>query len=313
MNLLAMNSMSNLPNSIAEKVYQVFHINVFTQQTYSGNSATVVWRSNGLTDKQMQKLAREFNTPESIFINIDNNALSLKFYTPIQEVDACGHGSIAAAYVAFKILKNHGETLVFSTNIGDISLTSNSIDEHSFEVKLTVAIPKIEANIDIPQNIVNSLTSGNIDMINAYVVDTGIGKNRLLLQCQTKEQLLSLAPNFSDLLLALEEIDLFSVFVFSLDNKAYTQVSARMFAPGIGINEDPVNGNSSVALAGVIFNICKNSDLKCPDSYDVHQGESVNRLGKTIVHIYHDSFSIFKVELVGNVVELYNYNLAKLP
>jgi PhzF family phenazine biosynthesis protein len=302
------------PSGIQQNGYQVFHLNVFTQQIYSGNSATVVWRSNGLSTKHMQTLAREFNTPESIFVNIDNNKLSLRFYTPIQEVDSCGHGTIAAAYVTYKMLDNHGGSLVFNTKVGHIRVNSNKIGDLAFDLKFTVAIPKLEACIDVPKNIVNSLSRlNNVDIINAYIVDTGADKKRLLLHCKNKSQLLSITPNFSELLLALEEMNLFSVFVFSLDNKANSQVSARMFAPGIGINEDPVNGNSSVALACIIFYLCKNSDLKCPDSYDVHQGESVNRLGKASVHLHHDSCSILKVELVGSVVELYNYNLINLP
>jgi PhzF family phenazine biosynthesis protein len=212
------------------------------------------------------------------------------------------------------MLNNHRETLVFSTKVGNISINSNKIDDLVFELKFAVAIPELEACIDIPQNIANSLSNiENVDVLNAYIVDTGTDKNRLLLHCKSKSQLLSITPNFTELLLALEEMNLSSIFVFSLDNKSFSQVSARMFAPGIGINEDPVNGNSSVALACVIFYLCKKSDLKCPDSYDVHQGESVNRLGKTSVHLHHDSCSISEVELVGTAIELYNFNLTKVP
>jgi PhzF family phenazine biosynthesis protein len=301
--------MNNLPE-IQQKTYQVFHINVFTQQIYSGNSATVIWRSNGLSDKQMQLLAREFNTSESVFVSIINHELFVRFFTPIQEVASCGHGTIAAAYVAEKMLNRTITTLVLNTTVDNIKLSS--VNEQYPEYKFKVPIPILEACIDIPQNIITSLSNIDVNMLDAYIVNTGSGKNRLLIRCKDESQLLSLSPNFSQLLFDLNKLNLFSVFVFSIDNQEYTQVSARMFAPNIGINEDPVNGNSSVALSCVIYSICKSTGIECPKKYHVNQGKAVNRKGKTTIHLQYDHNSIRKVELSGAVVELYNFNLPKL-
>ena len=299
--------MNNFPNPIHQKAYQVFHINVFTQKTYNGNSATVIWRSNGLRDKQMQKLAREFNTPESIFVSLVNDELWLRFFTPTQEVANCGHGTIAAAYVAEEMLKHASTRTIFSTTGGNIEV--QRINKQAREYKFEVPVPTLEACIEAPKNVIDALTSIDVDMHGAYVVNTGSGKNRLLLRCKSEAQLLSLKPNFSQLLLVLEKLNLFSVFVFTLDNQKCTKVSARMFAPNIGINEDPVNGNSSVALSCVIYEICKNNQVECPRKYNVYQGRAVDREGQTSIHLHYDTGSITKVELSGTAVELYHYSL----
>jgi len=298
--------MNNPIKSFQKEAYQVFHINVFTQKKYSGNSATVVWRSNELCEQQMQLLAREFNTPESIFVSLVNDDLFVRFFTPTQEVSSCGHGTIAAAYVAKKMLGNILPSLVFNTVKGNIKV--NEIDEKYPEFKFEALVPIIEACIEIPKNITDTLTKSNIDFMEAYIVNTGLGKNRLLLRCKNVSQLLSLCPNFSLLLIGLSRLNLCSIFVFSLDNKKCSKVSGRMFAPNIGINEDPVNGNSSVALACVIYHLCKRNEIQCPTKFDVYQGKAVNREGKTSIHLHYDANAIRKVELSGTAVELFTYN-----
>ena len=71
------------PRQKSQPAYLIYHLNVFAKQAYSGNAATVIWQSNGLNKHQMQTLAREFNTPESVFIaRSDQDQLSLRFFTP---------------------------------------------------------------------------------------------------------------------------------------------------------------------------------------------------------------------------------------
>ena len=151
------------------------------------------------------------------------------------------------------------------------------------------------------------------EFFNSYIVNTGGDIKRLLIHCKDEEQLLSLTPNFTALLESLNKLNLFSVFVFSINSTNFTDISARMFAPNIGINEDPVNGNSSIALSCVIADICNKNEVKPPLRYDVHQGKSLNKQGKTTVLLEFDNSFLVKVELAGCVVELYNHDLTKLP
>lgn len=151
--------MNNFPISIQQKAHQVFHINVFTQHAHSGNSATVIWLSSGLCDSQMQLLAREFNTPESIFLSIVNDELFVLFFTPTQEVSSCGHGTIAAAYVADKKLNSSSTALVLNTTVGRIKV--RGVNDHYQEYMFEVPVPTLEACIDVPKSIIASLT--NID------------------------------------------------------------------------------------------------------------------------------------------------------
>ena len=314
--------MTYLSESKTQTMCRVFHINVFTQQAYSGNIATVVWQNNDLSNNTMQILAREFNTPETIFIKLDErnkDELFLRFFTPTQEVPSCGHGTIAAAHVANTLHKTPLEDLTFKTATKNTQiyqdqqkvLNQQATKENIPTYRFKVPIPKLERIVEISQDLVSVFN--NVNLINAYIVSTGAGKSRLLLHCKNKDELLALTPNFNQLLLSLEPLDVFSVFVFSIDNNNYSKISARMFAPAIGINEDPVNGNSSVALSCVIFSICKSKGIKCPNNFEVEQGESIGRMGKVIVHLQYNVDSLLNVEMAGQALDLYNYKLTKLP
>jgi PhzF family phenazine biosynthesis protein len=303
------------PESNSKITYQVFHINVFTQQTYSGNGATVVWQSNGLLGNTMQILAREFNTSETIFIALNDvndsnkNELTLRFFTPTQEVPSCGHGTIAAAHVANLMLAIPLEEIVFKTPVAKITLQLNQ--KGSPKYKFEMPVPKLENTMGVPQSIINAFNE--LDINKAYIVSTGSGENRLLLHCKNKTQLLGLIPDFPQLVISLKALDVSSVFIFTIDNSSYSKISARMFAPNIGINEDPVNGNSSVALSSVIFSICKDNGLKCPNTFTVQQGQSMNRSGTVTINLTYNSDSLLNVEMAGHAVELYTYQLTKLP
>lgn len=83
------------------KKYRIYQIDSFTKELFTGNPAGVVTNADGLSDTQMQQIARELNNSETAFIfssNIDNYDIHVRFFTPTNEVPICGHATIAAHY-----------------------------------------------------------------------------------------------------------------------------------------------------------------------------------------------------------------------
>ncbi|WP_331463166.1 PhzF family phenazine biosynthesis isomerase [Konateibacter massiliensis] len=84
------------------KKYRVYQVDSFTRQRFHGNPAGVVSNADGLTEDQMQRIARELNNSETAFIfspNSDDHDVEVRFFTPTTEVPLCGHATIAAHYV----------------------------------------------------------------------------------------------------------------------------------------------------------------------------------------------------------------------
>ncbi len=84
------------------KRYQIYQVDVFTQEKFQGNPAGVVLDAEGLDVNQMQNIAREINCSETAFIfppESSNHDFRVRYFTPTTEVPVCGHATIAALYV----------------------------------------------------------------------------------------------------------------------------------------------------------------------------------------------------------------------
>lgn len=119
----------------------------FTDEMFKGNPAGVVLGTADLSVEEMQKIAREFNYHETVFIVTDTEVLKVRFFTPKEEVDLCGHATIA--YVTALIergilkLKEGKNILKVQTNLGQLPIVINSIGDN-LEIMMYQASPKIE-------------------------------------------------------------------------------------------------------------------------------------------------------------------------
>ncbi len=84
------------------KTYRLYQIDSFTRERFHGNPAGVVPNADGLTEEQMQRIAREMNNSETAFIFSSASPdydVEVRFFTPTTEVPLCGHATVAAHYV----------------------------------------------------------------------------------------------------------------------------------------------------------------------------------------------------------------------
>lgn len=99
-----------------------YQIDAFAERAFEGNPAAVCPLESWLDDRIMQAIAEENNLSETAFLVPSGNCFDLRWFTPVSEVDLCGHATLAAAHVLFDILGYAGRTITFATRSGDLSV-----------------------------------------------------------------------------------------------------------------------------------------------------------------------------------------------
>jgi PhzF family phenazine biosynthesis protein len=210
---------------------QTFIVDAFTDKPYSGNPAGVCILDNELPDELLVKIAREINHSETAFILKQKNIYSLRWFTPKTEVSLCGHATLATAHVLYEIGLHEIDKLI-------------EFDTKSGVLKARISNEMIE--LDFPQLFVDKCESNEIIEKAFDIKPIYIGKNdkRYLIEIENIEKLKQIKPDFQ----LLQKSDRGGFMISSQSHDKFDFYS-RFFAPGVGINEDPVTGSSHCYLA----------------------------------------------------------------
>jgi len=204
----------------------IFIIDAFTDQQFKGNSAAVVPLNEWLEPEFMQKIALENNLSETAFIKeVSKNKYEIRWFSPMVEIDFCGHATLAASFVLFNHFNCTGEIEYLTQNVG--SLTVVQLNDNRIEMSFPIQSP--ESIESIPDNLINGLSIRPIEVLKnrqAYFAIMASEDDVLNITYQS-EQLKQLAP--------------FDVVVTAKGEK-YDFVS-RYFWPANGGDEDPVTGS----------------------------------------------------------------------
>jgi len=271
--------------------YQIYQVDSFTNELFKGNPAGVVTNADGLTDKQMQNIARELNNSETAFIlnSADNtHEVWIRFFTPSNEVPSCGHATIAAHYI--RSMLNNYESRTVIQKIGAGILPVEIIKENQ-DYKIIMTQGKIEfenpLNENIKRNIIEALQLTENDINKSCPVQiVSTGHSKVLIGINSQKALDSLKPNMDALSKISKEIKCKGYFVFTFDsNEKGILTKGRMFAPAIGINEDPVTGNANGPLGAYLVQHKLVKTNGKTFSFKGKQGEAINRHGIVEVEV----------------------------
>lgn len=211
---------------------RIFTVNAFTDKPFSGNPAGVCVLDYEISNEQYLLIAREINYSETAFIIGTNNGYKIRWFTPKVEVDLCGHATLAAA----KILCN----LEYCDPKKDIEFNSKS-------GLLNAKMNKDKIELDFPQILVNDTVSNEIieKAFNIKPIYIGKNDNRYLIEINDYKDLLAIKPNYE--MLKLSDLGRFIITVKS--NVPDFDFISRYFAPGVGVQEDPVTGTAHCYLS----------------------------------------------------------------
>jgi len=262
-------------------IVDFFQVDSFTDKPYSGNPAAVCILNDNPTEEWMKFVAREMNLSETAFIvPKSDNSFDLKWFTPLKEVDLCGHATLAAAHILWEknILKTN-ENVRFQTRSG--LLTCKKINN------------RIE--MDFPAEEVKDATAPDELIEGLKINPLYVGKNRFgyLVEVESEEIVNNLNPELD----LLKKVDMLGVAVTSRsDSEKYDFVS-RFFAPAYGIDEDPVTGSSHCCLAPYWSKkLGKNELDACQTSK--RRGELSLRLVDDRVFIIGDAITVFEGKIL---------------
>lgn len=264
----------------------IFQVDAFSDKPFGGNPAGVVLDAQNLTDEQMQNIAKEMNLSETVFVTgYQGDFFELRFFTPVCEVDLCGHGTIATFYTLVKEgyiekLNNGIKTLYQRTKAGELSVDivfkNGEVDSVIMEQTTPKDIRKLEDLTYICEAM--RIKTKDIGVINKLVypeiISTGLPD--IILPIKEKSVLDNLSIDMKALAKISEDLKVVGVHAFHLPEINSDVVYTRNFAPLVGIDEEAATGTSNGAL---IYFLVKNNLLK-KDEILSYQGYSMNRPSK---------------------------------
>ena len=210
---------------------RIVQVDAFTNRPFAGNPAAVCVLDQPKPDQWMRDVAREMNLFETAFLTPQNGGFRLRWLTPAVEVDLCGHATVASAHVLWQ--DGHlpaGRQARFHTRSGLLLA-----DPRGEWIELDFpAKPAVEA--EAPTRLLPAL---------GLVQARFVGRNAFdyLVEVDSEETLRALAPDHG----TLRKVPVRGVIVTAPARAEFDFVS-RFFAPGSGIDEDPVTGSAHTAL-----------------------------------------------------------------
>lgn len=286
--------------------YRVYQVDAFTKNQFEGNPAGVVPNADGLSGAQMQSIARELNNSETAFIfspTAPDHDVRIRFFTPTMEVPTCGHATISAHYV--RAVENNLPTCTVQQRIGIGILPVDIVKEASgYKVIMTQGAVEISQPItgDNRNSILKALGLSDPDLDDRCpILTTSTGSSKVMIGIKSRDKLNSLSPDLNGLKNISRGIGSNGYFVFTLnfaDNDIFSH--GRMFAPAMGIPEDPVTGNANGPLGAYLVH----HELLKPTGETVtfrgRQGEAMGRPGTVEVTVDVKAGNPVRVKVCGD-------------
>jgi PhzF family phenazine biosynthesis protein len=216
-------------------VLKIFLADAFSEKPFGGNPAGVCLLENPVEDRWMQQVAMEMNQAETAFLLPENGQYRLRWFTPLAEVDLCGHATLASAHILWEqgIMEADRE-IRFFTRSG--LLLANRREDGWIQLDFPLETPSA---CSTPEGLEEALGAKPV-----YV-----GRNRMdyFIEVESEDILTALQPDFGK----LKRIAVPRGFIVT-SRSGRSQESAdfvsRCFFPSLGIDEDPVTGSAHCAL-----------------------------------------------------------------
>lgn len=214
-------------------------VDAFSERPFSGNPAAVCLLSEPRDDDWMQSVAAEMNLAETAFlVRRAAGGYDLRWFTPLVEVDLCGHATLASAHVLWEQRReDRAQPLQFYTRSGRLTALCRRDD----------GIQRIE--MDFPSQAATACEApeGLLEPLHLEATDVQwVGRNSTdyLVALASEEAVRHVAPNFG----RLAQVPARGVIVTAQTPDADYDFVSRFFAPAAGIDEDPVTGSAHCCL-----------------------------------------------------------------
>ena len=286
---------------------EILKVDVFTDELYMGNPASLVLEADDVDEVQMQRIAFELGSPATVFALRSRKAdLRLRYFSAHDEEQLSGHGTIGAVWCLAE-RKAFGEVTGgrqrIETNAGILPFTIEGDVDGPKKIWMTQKRPMFASEGDIKE-IASALGTG-VDSL--FHDEFPIGRASTGLPClivpiKSIEVIGKLEPRRDELTALSRELDVAGIYAFTwgvLDQESTAH--ARFFAPHPDLQEDAASGLPAGAL-GAYF--VENEFIQ-RDRYDsivIEQGHWMGRPSKIFVKVEKRGPAIHKVEVGGSAI-----------
>ncbi len=262
-------------------------LDVFTDRPFGGNPLAVFPEAAGISDTEMQSIAREFNLSETVFIlpGTDGADANLRIFTPAFEMPFAGHPTVGSALVLAR--ENRiGATATLNVKSGPMAITvADGV------ATITAPRPAHTVTSPAPDAVAVAsalgLESGDVLAGNQSPIICSAGVNFLFACVVDRAALARARPGTPD-------GDTVGTALLALDESAENIIHVRMFAPGAGVAEDPATGSAAAALPAYL----RHMGLEKP-AFLVHQGDDMGRPSRIAVTVTTDDSGADRVQIGG--------------
>lgn len=204
-----------------------YHIDAFAGQVFAGNPAGVCLLDAWIEDPILQSIAAENSVPETAFLVQAGDHYELRWFTPMVEIDLCGHGTLASAFAVFEYVNPEARQVVFQTKSGRLTVErQGDLLMMDFPTRRPKPCPPPE----------------HINKIMGIPPTQTLLARDLLVVYENEDQVHRLKPDLA----GVAALDCFGVIATAPGKRS--DFVSRFFAPAVGIPEDPVTGSAHCTL-----------------------------------------------------------------
>jgi trans-2,3-dihydro-3-hydroxyanthranilate isomerase len=249
-----------------------FTVDVFTDRQFGGNPFAVFPDAKNLSAEQMQAIAAEFNLAETTFVlppqNLEHTA-QVRIFTPRAEMPFAGHPNVGTAFVLAQLGECHGrplagDTMAFEEIAGLVRM--DILKQASTITGARLASPQPLAVGDaIPCEVIAqacSIAADDIETRHHQPRIASCGAPLVMVELKSREVLAAAQPRADVFVRHLPRDRATGIHLYVHTKRDGVDIQARMFAPLVGVPEDPATGSANVALIGLLAALAPEQDLR---------------------------------------------------
>jgi trans-2,3-dihydro-3-hydroxyanthranilate isomerase len=242
-----------------------FHtLDVFTDQRFGGNPLAVVLGADDLSDAQMQKIAREFNLSETVFVQASTrpaHSAKMRIFTPRSEIPFAGHPTIGTAILLAELNApaHNGEKdalVILEQAVGTVRVGARLRAGAAAFAEFDAPKLPAEAGVLPPDDVLAAglgLIPSEVGFENHAPICYAAGTTFAFVPVVSLDAIRRARINGSHWEKAFEQQGVSGVYVYTRQcEHTSSAFHVRMFAPQVGIPEDPATGSAAVGLAGIV-------------------------------------------------------------
>jgi PhzF family phenazine biosynthesis protein len=279
---------------------KVYTVNSFAKTLEGGNPAGVVLGADTLSDDNMKKIADVIGFSETAFVMKSESAnFKVRFFTPEEEVDLCGHATIATFYVLLSKELIKPGVFLQETKSGILSVevkedSSILMEQNSPSFYEIVNKKEIADSLNITEHEM-------IDELPVQIVSTGL--RDILVPVKSIHILNDIKPNFEKVSQISRKYNTIGYHVFTLETLFGSNTHCRNFAPLYAIPEESATGTSNGALACYLYKY-RNIQMGVDHQFVMEQGYSMKKPSEIIVELKVEGQDVSGVKVGGKVLNL---------